>query len=97
MLCLLVRCIHTKESMRHAPCHISDGPGARHLRRPPGPEAVRPGGARIRARHGGLGEATGRPKKREATCLIDRKWRYNAKVSTLRWFRRAAHGGRVTR
>ena len=33
------------------------------------------------ARHGGLGEATGRPKKMQATCLIDHKWPYNENLS----------------
>ena len=38
----------------------------------PGREAVRPCGAPPRrARHGGLGEATGRPKKIELTYAID--------------------------
>jgi hypothetical protein len=30
----------------------------------------------------GLGEAAGQPKKMEATCLIDHKWRYNEDLST---------------
>jgi hypothetical protein len=33
------------------------------------------------SRHGGLSEATERPKKIGATCLIDHKWRYNQNVS----------------
>jgi hypothetical protein len=36
------------------------------------------------ARHGGLGEATGRPEKMEATCMIDHKWPYNENVSPPR-------------
>jgi len=32
----------------------------------------------------GLGEATGRSKKMEATCLIDHKWRYNETLSIPR-------------
>jgi len=40
------------------------------------------GGASIRLlRHGGLGEATGRPKKMEATCMMDHEWLYNASFS----------------
>ena len=34
------------------------------------------------ARQGGLGEATGRPKKMQATSVIDHKWPYNENVST---------------
>jgi hypothetical protein len=34
--------------------------------------------------HSLFGEATGRPKKMEATCLIDHKWRYNEDLSTPR-------------
>jgi len=34
------------------------------------------------SRHGGLGEATGRPKKMQATCLMDHKWRYNENLCT---------------
>jgi len=29
-----------------------------------------------------IGEATGRPKKTEATCIIDHKWPYNESLST---------------
>ena len=33
------------------------------------------------ARHGGSGRATGRPKKMQATHMIDHKWPYNENVS----------------
>lgn len=38
------------------------------------------------ARREGLCEATGRPKKMEATCRIDHKWLYNENVSPPQWW-----------
>jgi hypothetical protein len=82
MSCLLVRCIHTKESMRHAPCHISDGPGHGTRAGPPGSEAVRPGGARLRRDTEDYARPPAGLKKMEATCLIDHKGRYNENLRT---------------